>query len=178
MADLVEQFGAEKVVGIVHTVAFANFENRLFLALNVQLEPDGPLPPVEFKLDPSQQAEVAVPPRRPWEEVLSIATSSGQTTRIDWGQQDFSALEESLNRQQNRSLRIALPDPATLDRLPADSRERTKKIVWSNISVGYQPQLTQGWFHLMQVFRDEAMLDRVFANSVFWVVTRSNECFY
>ena len=44
VAALIEQFGTEQVVGIVHTVAFANFQNRLFLALDVELEPDGPLP--------------------------------------------------------------------------------------------------------------------------------------
>ena len=178
VAALIGQFGTEQFVGIVHTVAFANFENRLFLALDVKLEPDGPLSPLELKLDPKQQLEVSVPPRRPWEEVLSTATSSDSTARVDWGQQDFSALEKALHRQQNRSPRIALPEASRLDSLPPDTRERTKKIIWSNVSIGYQPQLTGSWFHLMQVFRDEAMLDRVFANSVFWVVTRSNECFY
>ncbi len=178
VAALIGQLGTEQLVGIVHTVAFANFENRLFLALDVELEADGPLPPVELKIDPGQQGEVAVPPRRAWEEVLSMATNSDSTARVDWSQQDFSALEKALNRQQNRSPRIALPEVSRLDSLPPDTRERTKKIIWSNVSVGYQPQLTGGWFRLMQVFRDEAMLDRVFANSVFWVVTRSNECFY
>lgn len=178
VAALIGQFGTEQVVGIVHTVAFANFENRLFLALDVELEADGPLPPVELKIDPGQQVEVVVPSRRPWEEVLSMATSSDSTARVDWSQQDFSALEKALNRQQNRSPRIALPEASRLDSLPPDTRDRTKKIIWSNVSIGYQPQLTGGWFTLMQVFRDEAMLDRVFANSIFWVVTRSNECFY
>ena len=178
VAALIEQFGTEQVVGIVHTVAFANFQNRLFLALDVQLEPDGPLPALELKLDPGQQLAVSVPARRPWEEVLSTTTSADSTARVDWGQQDFAALEMALNRQQNRHPRIALPEASRLDSLPSETRERTKKIIWSNVSMGYQPQLTGGWFRLMQVFRDEAMLDRVFANSVFWVVTRSNECFY
>lgn len=178
MAALIEQFGTEQVVGIVHTVAFANFENRLFLALGVEHETDGPLPPVELKTDPRQQGEVPVPPRRSWDEVLATAANSKYATRVDWGQQDFAALEKALNRQQNRSPRIALPEPSRLDSLPPDSRERTKKILWSNVSVGYQPQLTGGWFRVMQIFRDESMLDRVFANSVFWVVTRGNECFY
>ena len=178
VAELIGQFGTEQVVGIVHTVAFANFENRLFLALDVELEADGPLPPVELKIATGQQGEVPVPPRRPWEEVLAMATSSDTTARVDWRQQDFSTLEKALNRQQNRTPRIALPEASRLESLPPDTRERTKKIIWSNVSVGYQPQLTGGWFRLMQVFRDEAVLDKVFANSVFWVVTRSNECFY
>ena len=107
VAALIEQFGPEQVVGIVHTVAFANFENRLFLALDVEVEPDGPLPPLELKLDPRQQLEVSVPARRPWEEVLSITTSSDSTARVDWGQQDFSALEMAKSATEPQSENLA-----------------------------------------------------------------------
>jgi alkylhydroperoxidase family enzyme len=178
MAGLVEQFGPETVVGIVHTVAFANFQNRLFLALGVDIEPDGPLSPVEFTVDRKQQDDVSVPPRRPWDELQSVTANSNRPARVDWGQRDFSTLEQALDRQKNRSPRIRLPDSERLAGLPPDVRKRMEKIVWSNISMGYQPQLTGGWFRLMDAFRNEAQLDRIFANSVFWVVTRSNECFY
>lgn len=178
MAALVEQLGPEQVVGIVHTVAFANFENRVFLALGVDVEPDGPLPPVELELDSQQQADVGVPPRRSTEELQAAAPSTGVAARVDWGQKDFAALELALDRQKQRGPRIPIPAVERLAHLPAPERERTAKVVWSRVSVGYQPQLTAGWFRLMQTFRDEAALDRVFANSMFWVVTRSNECFY
>ena len=50
-----------------------------------------------------------------------------------------------------------MPEASRLDNLPSDTRERTKKIIWSNVSIGYQPQLTGSWFHLMQVFREEVL---------------------
>lgn len=178
IARLVEWLGPEQVVGIVHTVAFANFENRLFLALGVEVEPDGPLPPVACHADAKQQAEIAVPARRSWEELSTDATSSLRALRADWGARDFVALEEALEQQRQRSPRIPLPDPQRLAGLEPNVRERAEKVVWSNVSLGWQPLLTGGWFHLMQTFRDEAKLDRVFSNSMFWVVTRSNECFY
>ena len=34
------------------------------------------------------------------------------------------------------------------------------------------------WFDTMGAFQQEAKFDRVFSNSFFWVVTRSNDCFY
>src|SRR4051794_14049087 len=53
MAALLQQFGPEKVVAMVHTLAWANFHNRIVLALGVEVESDGPLPP----LDPALNAE-------------------------------------------------------------------------------------------------------------------------
>jgi len=48
----------------------------------------------------------------------------------------------------------------------------------SVVSLGYEPKLTMAWFDCMGTFGQEASLDRVFAGSLFWVVTRTNECFY
>jgi hypothetical protein len=44
--------------------------------------------------------------------------------------------------------------------------------------MGYQPVLTKAWFDTMRLFHQEARMDRVFGNTYFWVITRSNECFY
>jgi hypothetical protein len=44
--------------------------------------------------------------------------------------------------------------------------------------MGYQPEMTRAWFAVLYAFYDEAKPDRVFTNSVFWVVTRTNDCFY
>jgi hypothetical protein len=62
--------------------------------------------------------------------------------------------------------------------LPKEAKEPATKIVWSQVSSGYQPLLTQTWFDTMRTFQQEAKLDRVFSNSYFWVITRTNECFY
>ena len=34
------------------------------------------------------------------------------------------------------------------------------------------------WFDAMNTYNAEAKIDRVFENTVFWIVTRSNRCFY
>jgi hypothetical protein len=44
--------------------------------------------------------------------------------------------------------------------------------------MGYQPALTSAWYRTMGAFDAEAQLDLVFANSIFWVITRSTRCFY
>jgi hypothetical protein len=44
--------------------------------------------------------------------------------------------------------------------------------------MGYQPELATGWSACTRAFGDEAKQDRVFEESLFWVVTRSITCFY
>jgi alkylhydroperoxidase family enzyme len=178
VAALLKQFGPDKVVGMAHTLAYANFQNRLFLALGVAVEPGGPLPPVDLRLDPAKRAEVPTPPRPPWEELRKATTPSRTTAPPDWGGRSFADLGKALDRQKQGRPRIPLPDPGRLADLPPAAREQASKIVWTNVSMGYQPRLTAAWFDCMRTFQQESKLDRVFANSVFWVITRSNECFY
>jgi hypothetical protein len=59
-----------------------------------------------------------------------------------------------------------------------EEREQAKRIVWSNASMGHQPALTRAWFACMRTFHQESRLPRVVTGSMFWVVTRSSECFY
>jgi hypothetical protein len=80
--------------------------------------------------------------------------------------------------QKSRQPRIPLPDLGRFAAMPPDVREQATKIVWSRVSMGYQPLLTQTWFETMRTFQKEAALNRVFSNSMFWVITRTNECFY
>ena len=44
--------------------------------------------------------------------------------------------------------------------------------------MGYQPELAQGWGACMRSFAEEAKQDRVFEESLFWVITRTLHCFY
>jgi hypothetical protein len=80
--------------------------------------------------------------------------------------------------QKSRQPRIPLPDLDRFAGLPPDVRAQATKIVWSHVSMGYQPMLTQTWFETMRIFQQEAAFNRVFSNSMFWVITRTNECFY
>ena len=51
-------------------------------------------------------------------------------------------------------------------------------IRWSLVCMGYQPQLASSWSACTRSFGRESRQDRVFEESLFWVVTRSLACFY
>ena len=75
-------------------------------------------------------------------------------------------------------MRIPLPDKAVFEKLPERERDAAKRILWNTVSSGYQPEMTRAWFACLYAYYDEAKPDRVFTNSAFWVVTRTNDCFY
>ena len=177
MADLLKHFGPEKTVAIVHTLAYANFHNRITMALGVEVEADGPVLPVDLQLDPIQRAKVATPPRPDWKDLpKDVPALSG--FRLDWNKQGSDELAKSLEKQKARKSRIPLPDLDRFAKLPPGAKNQAERIAWMTVSMGYQPQLTVGWFDCLRAFQSEAAFDRVFSNSVFWVITRSNECFY
>jgi hypothetical protein len=105
-------------------------------------------------------------------------TARGPAVRVEWGKQGFDDLNAALEKQKDRKLRIPLPDPAVFEKLPLRERDSALKIRWNTVSAGYQPDMTRAWFACLYAFYDEAKVDRVFTNSVFWVVTRTNDCFY
>lgn len=174
VADLLASYGPEKLVAIVHTVACANFQNRIALALGSVVELNGPLPPIDLRLDEKQRLLVPSPERTSPEQSGHAAVIPAS----DWGTRPFADLQRALDQQRNRALRVPLPDASRLDRLPADAQQQARKILWNTVSAGYQPEMTRAWFECRRLFKEEAKLDRVFANSVFWVVTRDNQCFY
>lgn len=178
VADLVALYGPEAVVAMAHTIACANFQNRIFLALGVQVEPDGPIPPFDPRLDVKSSEKLQVPKRPSLQEALQSGEKNAADVRPAWRKIDASALEKSLQGQQKRTGRVSPPGPEMLAELPPQEQARAGKVLWTQVSLGYQPLLTRAWFGCMGRFRAEADLDRVFGNTVFWVVTRSNECFY
>jgi alkylhydroperoxidase family enzyme len=176
VAGLLAHFGPETVVAMVHTLAYANFENRIFLALRIQAEPGGLPPPLAVQLDPNKAAPVPTPARPPWDEAVKARPTPATGSHPGW--QEHGDLEQALEQQKNRKARIPLPPPERLAALPPEAKAEAARIVWTTVSAGYQPLLTKTWFDCMRTFQMEAQLDRVFSGSLFWVVTRSNECFY
>lgn len=175
-ADLLRAFGPERVTAIVHTVAYANFQNRIVLGLGVR--PDAPpVPPVPVTFDPDAAAGRPAPARPSWDD-LKTASGSGPAVRVAWAGTPVDALALNLDEQKARKLRVPLPDPARFEGLPPREKEQAGRIVWTNVSSGYQPVMTRAWFACLSAFYDEAKVDRVFTNSMFWVVTRTNDCFY
>jgi hypothetical protein len=80
-----------------------------------------------------------------------------------------------------REVRIRIPTakeargnlPAALPR-PDDQL----RILWHLVTYGYQPRLTAAWSAAGRGFREDSDMDPVYRNSLFWVVTRSVQCFY
>jgi alkylhydroperoxidase family enzyme len=177
VAELLELFGPEKVVAMVHTLAFANFQIRLFVALRVAVEPGGPLPPLAVAFDAERLRAVRAPARPPWAEV-SKGKGLAAGSPPEWADRTFADLGKAMAEQKARKGRIPLPPAERLTRLPPRVKEQAARIVWSNVSMGYQPVLTRAWFDCMAAISQEASLDRVFSGSLFWVVTRTNDCFY
>lgn len=173
-AALLKLYGPEKVTAIVHTVAYSNFHNRIVLGLGADGEA---VPPVDVKFDPDKLTKLPTPVRPPWDDLKAV-TADGLSIRIEWGTTSHEELHQTLENQKERKLRIPLPDPTRLAKLPPKEKEGAEKILWNTVSSGYQPEMPRAWFAALYTYYEEAKVDRVFTNSVFWVVTRTNECFY
>jgi alkylhydroperoxidase family enzyme len=173
-AELLEYFEPAEVTAIIHTVAYANFHNRLLLGLGVK----GGSPvaePIGAAFDITGKVEA---PERPSWDDLKNAKGNGLSIRVEWSPKDTDQLNTTLAKQKERKFRIPLPDKSAYEKLTPREKESAEKIKWNTVSMGYQPEMTRAWFAPLYAFYDEAKPDRVFTNSMFWVVTRTNDCFY
>lgn len=188
VARLVELYGEKQVVAIVLVAAYANFQDRLLLALGVSVEPDGPLPPlkVRFRKPPSTDQSAEDKKEKSKRKVSPPAKNPppvpNKLEDPEWMAFSFDALRKKLNNQiARRQARLPIPAWKTVrDNLP-DSVPRPEKpirIKWSLLTYGYQPRLTAAWLGGMRTFHGESDLDPIFHESMFWVVTRSLQCFY
>ncbi|MBX6312234.1 MAG: hypothetical protein IRY99_04845 [Isosphaeraceae bacterium] len=186
VAELRQSYGDEKVVAMVLLLAYANFQDRLLLTLNVPLEDGGPMPPVEVRFARDAKAP-SVPARaRPEDLARDAAGADGSDvpTVVDdpeWGAVKFEILQTNLDSQRANNGRIPVPSfGEVLKKLPDDipRPEKPVQIRWSLVCMGYQPELAAAWSACTRNFRDEAQQDRVFEESLFWVVTRTIHCFY
>jgi alkylhydroperoxidase family enzyme len=179
VASLKASYGEAKLAAMVLLLASANFQDRIILGLGVPLEDGSPLPPVEVKLDP-KAANPAVPKRaNPGDRLGPV-----EPVKIDdpeWREFDFDALQKGLRDQKANVGRIRVP---TLDEVLARWPEWYPKpknpirIRWSLVCMGYQPELAAAWSACTKAFGEEAKQDRVFEESLFWIVTRTIHCFY
>lgn len=177
VAELIRHYGEKKVVAMVHVLAFANFQNRLFMALGVEVEKGGPFAPVEIRVPPADSAKTLVPARPPWKAVREAKVAE-EKSKPDWRPIEIPEVRKSVEAQKQRKARIEAPPKDSLAQLPPDVRRRMEKIHWSAVSLGYQQRMTMAWFDCMGSFSQEAKLDSVFSASLFWVVTRGVDCFY
>jgi hypothetical protein len=178
MKAVIERLGPDRAVALVHTVAFANFHDRILLGLGATVENGGPFAAVDFKFDPSQSALISAPARPDWETVKNILPNKSYHAPEEWKDIGFDGLEKALKSQQARSSRISFPDKSRFEKLPADVKKQTDNIIWMKVSAGYQPEMTMAWFAAFRAFQQEGRSNSVYSSSLFWVVTRTNDCFY
>jgi alkylhydroperoxidase family enzyme len=173
---LIKTYGEKDVVAMVLLLAYSNFQDRLLLALGVSVEEGGPLPPAEVRFDRAGEPPT-VPARKAPEQP---AKAPRLPAADEWTPFDFAGLQSRLGQQRDRPGRIAVPSwEEVLRGLPKDyPANRPTRIKWSLVCMGYQPELAMGWGACTRAFGQEAKQDRVFEESLFWVVTRSLNCFY
>lgn len=174
-ARVLKALGPKDTTALVHTVAYANFQNRVWLGLGVKGE-SAPLPPVAVNFDFDAMKPLA-PARPSWDD-LKRAKGDGIAVRVEWSDKDADRIATALEKQKQRTLRMPIAPPEAFEKLPAAERAQAQRIVWMTVSSGWQPEMGRVWFAGMNAFYEEAKVDRVFTNTTFWVVTRTNDCFY
>jgi hypothetical protein len=173
--ELLDSLGEERCVALVALLAHASFQDRILLVARVPMEPGGPLPPLTIRFArpasgsshaSSASACAGSPPAHPESQAL---------TSLAWTQ-----FQERIDRQRARTARIRVPTrEQVLARLgKAHPAAWQADILWSRVCYGFQPELTDAWFACAAAFRQEAALDRLLEQQIFWVVTQSLQCFY
>jgi alkylhydroperoxidase family enzyme len=180
MAQLMGQYGNQQVVAMVLLLAYANFQDRLILALGLPPEAGEPLPPQEIRFTrkaPEANPSVAAR-RRPVE--ATPAPNGDSVSDPEWHALDFGQLQVEMAAQRERQPRILVPSWEEVRKhYPSGSQPpRPLRIRWSLVCMGYQPELAAAWSACTRAFGREANQDRVFEESLFWVVTRTLQCFY
>ncbi len=163
VARLVRLHGEKQVVALVLLLAWANFQDRLLLALGLPLEADGPLPPAEVRFAPPPLgASLAVPRKGPPDGPAPPARAAAP----EWRNLSYAALQKEIEKQRSRKPRIRLPEGG-----PGVIR-------WGQVCRTYQPELAAAWAVCRERFGAEANQDAVFEASLFWVFSREQRSFY
>jgi hypothetical protein len=166
VATLLHHYGERQVVAMVLLLAYANFQDRLVLALHLPVEAGGPLKPVQvrFRARPMGASRNAPPRSVPAPLPAAARPVSGAERK---GQAfDYAQLRQALEKQRQRRPRIALP------------ADQPAEIHWGLVCRTYQPELAAAWSACSSTFEQEADLDPVFGAQLLWVTTGALRCFY
>jgi len=181
VSQLMGHYGDKQVAAMVLLLAYANFQDRLILSLGLDVERDGPLPPLDLHFKPADPGtKPAAVPRTP-PRATPLEPTRTAATDADWLSLNFDELQKEMEAQRTRAPRILVPSWEEVRKaLPAKltANRPPLRIRWSLVCMGYQPELSLGWFACTSAFSQEAKQDRVFEESLFWVITRALHCFY
>jgi hypothetical protein len=164
VASLVERYGEKQVVAMVLLVAYANFQDRLVLALGLGPEAEDELEPQDVAFATALPGTRRAVPRRP--APPGAADDAAREEDSEWLGLGYQDLQVEMDRQRARRPRIPLP------------RSEDGGALWGLVGRNYQPELAAGWSACASAFDAEAEPDPVFGQSLFWVITRSLRCFY
>jgi alkylhydroperoxidase family enzyme len=180
VARLADDLGEPNLVALVLLIAHANFQDRLLLALGTVAELGEPLPPLEARFAQVGLKGGGAVPERVMPKLATAPQVPEQIDDPEWRSLDFAALKRNLATQRLREGRIRVPTwEEVVDTIPEDQRPKHPvRILWTLVCRGYQPELAAGWSACMRIFGEEAKQDRVFEESVFWIITRTIHCFY
>ncbi len=173
------RFSDKQVAAMVLLGAYGNFQDRIVLGLNLSLEEDGPLSPVDVKFsDDAFQIAPFFPTQK---EIPSLIASGENVVPKDeeWSQISFNELQRRLERQRNRKPRLPVPVwDDVKKKLPPAMAVRPTQIVWNLVCSGYVPELAISWSIATRTMWAESPTDRIFEESLFWIQTRSIGCNY
>jgi alkylhydroperoxidase family enzyme len=173
------RFGDKTIAAMVLLAAYGNFQDRVILGLNLPLEEQGPLPPVEVVFAPEAfQMASFVPPQ----DQLTPLSKPGKSVVPEdpaWSRVSYDELQGRLEQQRQRKPRLPVPDWETVKKnIPAAMAVRPTRIIWNLVCSGYIPELAVPWSIATRTMWAESRSDRVFEESLFWIQTRSIECNY
>jgi alkylhydroperoxidase family enzyme len=177
VAGLIKKYGDRQVVAMVLLLAHATFQDRLLLSLGLSQGLTGPLEPLAVQLDQKKAESVSfqTPPRRP----PPVAAKAPPEARRVWDPDEFPLLQRAMLRQKERPGRIRVPSwDDVAGSIQGPKPTRPVRIRWSLVCMGYQPELATRWSSCTRNFARDSKQDRVFEESLFWVVTNSLKCFY
>jgi alkylhydroperoxidase family enzyme len=179
--ELLERYGEKQLTGMVLLAAYANFQDRLFLSLGIEPGDETDRPPLEVRFRADGGGAGAAPPRTRPVDLPAPDSVPDQVHDPSWREMNWAEIETKLESQKGRSSRIRIPSwQEVLAGLPAGVPRPAKpvRIQWSLVTMGYAPELAAAWSRCTRTFMEETRQDRVFEESLFWVVTRTIHCFY
>ncbi len=185
-ATLVKHYDEKTVAAMVMAMAYANFQDRLVLALGSPMETEGPLPPLDVVFAPGGivSGPFTVNRQNRPKEQPSQETNPGGKDVVDdgpeWTSLSWQDLQAKLERQRNKTTRVRVPSWDEVERALPPGFTTPNRVVWNLVCLGHQPEMAAAWeVHLRtSSIETSDKLSRVFSQSLFWVTTRGMDCAY
>jgi alkylhydroperoxidase family enzyme len=178
-ARLVGKYGQKGAASMVLLGAYGNFQDRVVLGLNLPLEPDGPLPPIEVKFAfGAFQSQPILPPEAQ-RKTLGEGGEMVVERDPEWSRLTYDDLQSRIEGQRSRQPRLPVPTWDEVKKgLPPEFTSRPTRIVWNLVCSGYVPELAVPWSRATRTMWAEMPNDRILEESLFWVQTRAIRCNY